>query len=275
MRFRDMACAHLSEYRQNVLRIADEGVFLHGGREYRKGHILPRECLRQNILEPYRDAFFSSQYGSIKLHKYFHHLNSSQALCINLFFPLLFEGETKSILRSMGVQLSLPVDATFEAESKLEVAVRRTSFDFHLRSSRGEQVFVEVKYTEDGFGAAKNDEDHCKKFRETYLPLLEGSQHLAAVCKDQTFFLRNYQVMRNLVHIAEKSDVVFLFPRGNKTVRLQAEYARDNFLSEAARDRLHIVMVDDVVAELKECYRGGKLDGYYQSFEQKYLGFTQ
>jgi hypothetical protein len=75
--FRDKVCAHLSGYRKSELGIAEEGVFLHRGREHRKRHILPKGCERQNLLDPYGAAFFLSEHRTTKLHQYFHHLNSS------------------------------------------------------------------------------------------------------------------------------------------------------------------------------------------------------
>jgi len=273
--FRDRVCEHLSGYRLSDLGIAEEGVFLHRGREHRKGHILPRGCERQNLLEPYAASFFVSEHRTTKLHQYFHHLNSSQGLCINLFFPLLVEGELALLMRSLKSRVQPPVKATFEAESELEVATRRTSFDFHLRSADGQDTYVEVKYTEDGFGGAKDDCEHRAKFHNTYAPLLKRNGYLTDECKERTFFLKNYQILRNLVHITPKSDVVFLVPRANEKVAQQAENARDKFLLESGRSRMRIIYLEDLVSELIEACRGGALDGYYESFAHKYLGFAR
>jgi hypothetical protein len=273
--FRDRACAHLSGYRKCYLGIEEEGVFFHRGREHRKGHILPRGSERRNLLEPYGASFFLSEHRTTKLHQFFHHLNSSQGLCFNLFFPLLVEGELALLIRSLESTIHPPVKATFEAESELEVAVRRTSFDFHIRNSEGREVFVEVKYTEDGFGAATDDEEHRDKFRDTYAPLLKKTEYLTDECKDPAFFLKNYQILRNLVHITPQSEVRFLFPRANMKVAMQAENAREKFLSESGRNKFRIIYLEDLVSQLIDACRGGKLDGYYESFEQKYLEFAR
>ena len=275
MTFRDKVCAYLSGYRGSDLGIAEEGVFFHRGREHRKGHILPKGCERQNLLEPYAASFFSSEHRTTKLHQYFHHLNSSQALCINLFFPLLIQAELELLMRSLKSTIHPPVKATFEAQSELEVATRRTSFDFHARNAEGREVFVEVKYTEDGFGGAKNDEEHRTKFQETYAPLLKETEYLTDECRDPTFFLKNYQILRNLIHITPRSDVVFLFPRANAKVTQQAENAREKFLLVSGRSRMRIIFLEDLVSDLIDACRGGKLDGYYESFEHKYLGFAR
>ena len=53
-------------------------------------HILPKEKKDLNIIEGIRNDFWPYlNKTDIKLHQYFHHLNSSQALCFNLFFPLI------------------------------------------------------------------------------------------------------------------------------------------------------------------------------------------
>jgi hypothetical protein len=273
--FRDRVCAHLSGYRKIHLGIDEEGVFYYRGHEHRKGHILPMGSERRNLLEPYGALFFLSEHRTTKLHRFFHHLNSSQGLCFNLFFPLLVEGELALLTRSLGSTIQPPVKATFEAESELEVAVRRTSFDFHIRNAEGREVFVEVKYTEDGFGGATDDEEHRKKFRDTYAPLLKKTEYLTDECKAPAFFLENYQILRNLVHITPQSEVRFLFPRANMKVAMQAENAREKFLTESGRNKFRIIYLEDLVSQLIDTCRGGKLDGYYESFEQKYLEFAR
>jgi hypothetical protein len=273
MTFRDEACKHLSDYRKSRLAIDEEGVYFHRGREHLKGHILPSGSERRNLLEPYGASFFLSEHGTAKLHRYFHHLNSSQGLCFNLFFPLLAEQQWELLTKSLASTIHSPVVPTFEALSTLEVALRRTSFDFHLQNAEGREVFVEVKYTEDGFGGAKNDAEHQEKFTDTYAPLLKDNVYLTEQCRDPTFFLKNYQILRNLVHITPKSEVRFLFPRANKKVKRQAEYAIANLLTESGRSRFRIIYLEDLVTQLIEACQGQKLDGYYQSLRQKYLEF--
>ncbi|WP_156968950.1 PGN_0703 family putative restriction endonuclease [Arenimonas metalli] len=273
MTFRDQACAHLCGYRKNNLGLAEEGVFVHRRIPHHKGHILPKGSEQRNLLEGYRDLFFASEYGATDRHRYFHHLNSSQGLCFNLFFPLIHEKQLPLLVRSIGSDMSHPAEARFEFPSPREIAKRRTSFDFYLRGSDRES-YVEVKYTEDGFGRAKQDPEHLEKFRNTYAPLLKDSAYLADECNDPTFFLKNYQVLRNLVHITPTSEVVFLFPRANRKVAEQAECARERFLTDAGRERMRIVFLEDLVGELITACRGTLLGRHYESFHDKYLAFA-
>lgn len=271
MTFRDKACAHLSDYRERTLGLP-AGSFLYRGRDIPKGHILPRKYLRHNVLEPYRDRFFASKHGKIKLHQYFHHLNSSQALCINLLFPALAERQHSALINALGLRINSPFQPCFESESTVEIAKRRTSFDFHLKT-QDEDVFVEVKYTEEGFGAASDDLEHRQKFVDTYAPLLKASPFLTRACRDCTFFLKNYQVLRNLVHITEKSQVVFLFPKANDVVAEQAAQARESFLTEQGKQRLHIRFLEDVVSTFIESCVAHPLRNHYEKVREKYLAF--
>ena len=275
MTFRTRACDHLSVYMRDCLGIKEMGVFFYRGQKLQKTHILPRGSECRNLLEPYGSSFFLSEHNTAKRHRFFHHLNSSQALCFNLFFPLLTEGALDLLAQSLGSTIHPPFKSTFEAESELEVAERRTSFDFHIQNAEGHEVFVEVKYTEDGFGTAKNDEEHQNKFRDTYAPLLKNNEYLTGECKDQDFFLKNYQILRNLIHIRSQSEVTFLFPRANMKVAKQAEHARSHFLSEKGRNKFHIIYLEDLVPQLVDACKGGKLDGYYESFEKKYIAFLR
>jgi len=81
----------LVEYKktQKDLRNLDSGTYR--GKLY--DHILPladkKYKNKANIIEYYRDDFYKSELSKIKYHKYFHHLNSSQAMCINFFYPLI------------------------------------------------------------------------------------------------------------------------------------------------------------------------------------------
>jgi hypothetical protein len=113
------------------------------------------------------------------------------------------------------------------------------------------------------------------KFREIYAPLLKTNEYLTDDCKDPTVFLKNYQILRNLVHITPRSEVRFLLPRANLKVAKQAENAIENFLSDSGQSRFRIIYLEDLVSELINACRDGELDGYYESFEQKYLAFAR
>lgn len=273
MHFKDLVLEHLSQYRVESLGLLEDGIFNYRGRKIPKSHILPISDRDKNIIEAYRDKFFKSEYSHIDLHRYFHHLNSSQALCVNLFYPLIAEDELSLFLEFLGIRSKVGLDSLFEKESDLETTRgRRTSFDFYVQLENNGSIFVEVKYTEDVFGKAKNDAEHQRKFRETYLPLLtDKSQYLAPICMDESVFFKHYQILRNLVHISDVDYVVLLFPSSNVAVAEGALYARDHLLTPAGRERLRIVYLDEFVKFLEDKSADNQLDGYYQCFRTKYL----
>ncbi len=274
MNFRNLACDHLAQYKINVLGLQEDGKFRYQGQDIAKAHILPlvdSKSHELNILAEYRNQFFASDYANIKRHQFFHHLNSSQALCINLFYPLMAENVLTLFLKYLDVEPATDINAIFEKESDLENAARRTSFDFYVQHADVRKIYVEVKYTEDGFARAKKDAEHREKFQKTYLPLVTASPFLSSACRDEDFFLNNYQVLRNLVHISDTSHVVLLFPSTNTVVAREALAAKDNLLTDAGRARLRIVLLDEFVSFLETACVSSSLDGYYKAFRTKYL----
>lgn len=272
MKFCDLACEHLSQYRVEVLGVKEDGIYHHQGRKTPKAHILPFSIRDKNILEQYRDQFFSSDHADIKFHQYFHHLNSSQALCVNLFYPLVAENALNLFGEYLGLSVASDLSSLFEKESDIEIAARKTSFDFFVQQRETKKIFVEVKYTENGFAQAKNNEEHQTKFAATYLPLLkEKKSFLMPECEDCDFFLRYYQILRNFVHISENDHVVLLFPAANTVVAKEAIYARDHFLTDEGRAKLRIVYLEEFVPFLESRCSDTDLEGYYKAFREKYL----
>ncbi|KAA6313342.1 hypothetical protein EZS27_035872, partial [termite gut metagenome] len=82
---------HLSTYKSGTYKDIKDGQYNYKGNIYYYPHIFPRICGNLNLLETYRDDFLKSDLSKINFHRYFHHLNSSQAMCINFFYPLIKE----------------------------------------------------------------------------------------------------------------------------------------------------------------------------------------
>ena len=271
MRFRSWACEHLAQYKVEVLGVQEDGLFHYCGRDIPMSHILPINYRKMNILERYRSRFFSSDFAKVRLHRFFHHLNSSQALCINLFYPLIAEHALGLFREFLGIKTEVDSRPFFEKKSEIEIAARRTSFDFYIQGASASNIFVEVKYTEVGFGQGRNDDEHRDKFDKTYLPLVEKSLFLVRRCQEKEFFLKHYQILRNLIHISDSDYVVFLLPAANCVVHKEAIWARDQMLTEAGRARLKIVFLEKFVSFLENRCSDSPLGGYYKAFRTKYL----
>lgn len=261
---------HLALYKRDVLQVLEDGIWPGNGKPY--PHILPKKYGKLNILPAFRYEFWTwLDPEHIRLHRFFHHLNSSQALCFNLFFPFLNrEGEKlEAIVQALGFAEELASGACFEFEPDPSEG---TNFDFIIPLSSGRRILFEVKYTESGFGAARDDEEHRTKFQDTYR--LRTAERFEAPFCSQASFLRNYQILRNLWHLdLEKEDTaVFLIPRANESLR-RAEAIIRSCLLPPLRERAKIVYLEDLLSRLGASSEvsGSYKKGALAEFKAKYF----
>lgn len=259
---------HLATYKRDTLAVRENGTFF--GREY--PHILPPKRGRLNILPRFRDQFYASSHSRIRFHQFFHHLNSSQALCVNLFYPLVARHQLQLLTRYVGIETDSYPTPTFEKLSEIENSKRRrTNFDFHLRYPEGQEIFVEVKYTERQFGRAADDAEHREKFDRTYAPLLRNSTYLVDKCHDRTFFLANYQVLRNLIHAGPKARILFLLPSAKFSIANDLVKSVEKLLTDSGKALVQVIFLDDLVTYFTSRCDDRVLVEYYQAFREKYL----
>jgi len=265
----------LGLYRKERLGIEKPGFFRYRGQNLLKEHILPTELKKYNIIQYYRDSFFSSSSSQIKFHKYFHHLNSSQALCINFFFPLMLDDKLDLILDLLQIPKRTITGAHFEKESDLETgAGRRTNFDFYMQLADNTKIYFEIKYTEAEFGKAKNDDEHKVKYTKTYCPLLKNNSFIKPEYYEIEKFLNSYQIMRNLCHINDNSYVVFAFPKENQNIHLQTQSAQKKIVTEKGRDKFRILLLEEAIDEVLRQVKSSKLQEHYREFQVKYLNYA-
>lgn len=105
MKYQDILKVHLAEYKRTQLGITESGIFYRNGRAYE--HILPAAQAMLNVFDEARPTLKKLlEKKQIKLHRDFHHLNSSQAFAFNLFFSY-FDGDataSSTLLRALGQQ---------------------------------------------------------------------------------------------------------------------------------------------------------------------------
>ncbi|MDE6265892.1 MAG: hypothetical protein K2M07_00885 [Muribaculaceae bacterium] len=165
------------------------------------------------------------------LHPYAHHLNSSQLLCYATFQPLLEEeniGDATHHPKEELIKLIkdlLCIDISKDAKCKFEyiddlkwekrdgsIQPEGTSFDFHI-ADKNIEVFFEIKFTEFGFGKAKNDENHKEKIEDTYLFRVKD---IVGKKVSKKYIIQNYQLFRNIIRSnSEKKLVVFITDNSN------------------------------------------------------------
>ena len=216
----------LSEYKITHFKGLENGICKNNKRKY--SHILPVANQFDNFLPKYKEDL--SKYireKNIKLHSAFHHLNSSQAMCLNMFYPLFKEKKLDLLIKVLKLGSdSVDYDSVcFEKESILdkEKNYRPTNFDFYFRTNDGKEIHFEIKYTEQGFGTPKRDQEHVAKYESVYKKHCSAIDSKYCNCDN---FLDKYQLMRNLIHISNNSYVVFIFPENNKNIKQQAEFAK-------------------------------------------------
>lgn len=272
--FKNVVWEHLGRYRQHALKISAKGTYRGGIYD----HILPQEHYRANLLEPVRDRFWeyaSNEMVGLRpltghLHKYFHHLNSSQAMCFNLFYPFLVEASGTNQL----VQILLGQMDEVAAEARFEhviCAEEGTNFDFFIRCASGRKLLFECKFTETEFGQAKADQRHRDKLEQIYKPMLRGKAKLEAL-QESTFF-KHYQLLRNAAHVNPKNrDHLFIiFPRGNPGVEsplVKKAGKIYELLEDAMHSSVSILLLEDIISRIEE--RHG-LNGHWSLFREKYL----
>lgn len=238
MKYQDETKASLSDYKTTHFKGLENGIWKRNKKQY--PHILPVDYWFENLLPNYRTElkdYISAQ--NVKLHPDFHHLNSSQAMCLNMFYPLFKEKKLDLIVKALKLDNdSVNYDSVcFEKESKIEKEMghRPTSFDFYFRTNNGKEIHFEIKYTEQEFGKAKRDKEHFDKYESVY------KKHCSAIdskyCNCDSF-LSNYQLMRNVIHVTNSSYVVFLFPANNIKINKQAEFAKSNLIKSGFQQNI-------------------------------------
>lgn len=258
---------HLTHYKQSRLGVIEDGPSCTNGQP--KGHILPRTLYRQNILEGYRTEFWDFWAGArSKLHDGFHHLNSSQAMCFNLFFPLVVDSEASILIpRSLGLGSEQVSSTAFE---KIPDSQEQTNFDFYIELESGRRIFVEMKLSESHFGSTKGDERRLNKLRDIYMARLQGKV-LEAALIPKTFF-KNYQLLRSVSFLRPTNDdlLLLVFPQANAALTKGVRFLEEH-LSPGLDTHVKVLYIEDILRRIRSEAGEPLLQVHYQAFEEKYI----
>lgn len=190
-----------------------------------------------------------------KPHMYAHHLNSSQVICYEFFKPLIENKDNMSkVVNKMEIpfQISNNFEAVFEKEFENGDG---TNFDFFLSDNK-HNIYIEVKYTEQGFASCKNDENHRKKFKDIYRNRIKDSFCIEKNEIDFTQMRKYYQLFRNVLQIQKETDfVVFLFPKENSIAKKEFEDFRDTYLSEKGKNNVKGVFWEDLTDFMSSTFK--------------------
>lgn len=254
----------LIDYKEKELKIFKDGVW----RNNTYKHILPKDYEDKNFLLDEVQNYVKS--NKISMHHGSSHLNSSQVMCINFFQPLIHHNLLKEFLKIINIDFFNVNIESFGFEH-IENLLEGTNFDFYIKMKNGERIFFEIKYTEDGFGRAKNDSSHKNKIQHVYDKMAKNSKYFKSGITDQEDFLKNYQIYRNLMYIQNEKDyVVFIYPFDNDNLHVQLK----NILSENKYP--NAINLDwkkiclDIINYAKE---NKELSDYYTEFQRKYINY--
>ena len=208
-----------------------------------KSHILP---LKGNINTPKTRSEAIIKYTGLdpkvlsdflktkNIHQYAHHINSSQLLGLSIFGNMVNSNgspkqELIDLMKHFGIEISNLAKCVFEYQDNIKWEQKKekegTSFDFFIEEGN-KRYFFEFKFTEDGFGKAKNDNRHIEKIRDVYSTRIKKSTILKTPVEEGQI-MKNYQLYRNLIRRESDNDTIIFITDKENT---QTEKELDNFL---------------------------------------------
>lgn len=267
MNFSDKTKDRLAIYKATTFPDLGNGLWKNNKQSY--PYILPEDNKFDNLLPTYRDKLVDYLYKQqIKLHSNFHHLNSSQAMCLNFFFPLYEERALELITDFLGTaNETINYDTVCFEKDGLEAKFGRrpTYFDFYFETTSGKRFHFEIKYTEGAFSKAELNSNKFDKVYSKFLKPLNISFH-----SSQSFF-ENYQILRNLIHIDDNSFVVFVYPQNNKGVSKGADKVKTDFLISNYHDHFFAATWDKLFGSISTSTTNANIKAQLTDFKNKYL----
>ncbi len=269
MTFTEKIKKHLSHYKVDKFPSLKDGVWKQNKKPY--AHILPEENKFENLLQSYKIILQDYIYKeNIKLHSDFHHLNSSQAMCLNFFFPLFYEHKLDMITEFLGFEHEeINYESICFEKEGLEYELgssRPTSFDFYFETFSAKKIYFEIKYTENKFG--KSNDCDVNKFNKYYIKSLEPiNSNFHNACS----FFEHYQIFRNLIHIRENSFVVFIYPKNNEGIRKESEKVTKEYLKPQFHLNFFDIHWENIFDFIAQRHKMGDFKRQLNEFKEKYL----
>ncbi len=273
MNYQERLRSHLVKYKFRVLGVLANATWKgpRTGAVAEQPHILPAEHARLNILAPYRERFWTEFQGGEgrPLQRDFAHLNSSQAMCFNLFYPLVVDRAWASafVQGVLGVK-DTPRSLAFQY---VEDPEENTHFDFFVQLESGGKIYFETKLAELGFGSLDLAPRERDKLLAYYTPRLSGL--LDPKWLEPDAFFRRYQLLCNLSYLDRPGNLLYLvLPRANESLA-QAVRILPEVTAGPLRDRVRVLHLEDALERIKPLLRGRgeALKNHYREFREKYL----
>lgn len=271
MKFSEVVKNHLSDYKKEELGVYENGVWKRNDRPY--PHILPPDLWEFNLLENYRqDLANYIEEKNIHLHQDFHHLNSSQAVCLNFFYPLIAERKIDMLLEVLELENEIAEDWAFE---KILFPKEGTTFDFYLKLQSGKQIFFEIKYSEQEFGKVKSIGKYRRKYEEFYKNRLQGK--IMPGLNEYDELIEHYQLLRNISYIdaAKNHLYIIICPQDNEKLIQEYKDVLEHVIVPELHGKIRLQTWDSLVTAFNQLLLSKnaplRLLHHYSQFEEKYL----
>ncbi len=260
----EMIKNNLVNYKLNVLGIPGSGFY---GKK-QEDHILPRACSGANYMFDISNLVFKKHHG-------FHHLNSSQTMCVNFFAPML-EDNCKLLSKLLAFLLNEDVKViNFEFEYTNKKIYGDTNFDFYCQDANKHNYYFEIKYTEQGIAkkcSAKDqsDENLIKVYDEKYRDNVESDGSQLVIDNPLIFMKEHYQAFRNIscANEVKNNYCFFITMEGNEKTKNELNEALSYVKSDKYVKSLYWESIVQLALELVE--DDPELFGYYLEFKNKY-----
>lgn len=268
----------LEKYKKARLGVSQKG--LYNGKVYNGyDYILPKELQNLNIIETYRKEFFEyleclENEKRLKLHQYFNHLNSSQAMCFNFFFPFIFEDKIAYLTNLLQIDGTKIDECTFE---KVINDKENTNFDFYMEFPSKRKALFEIKYTENGFGSTIDDSRHKNKYEQIYKEMIKDKLNQEYIDNREEFF-NNYQILRNISYLNKNNNdfVIFIYPRENLKLKSQLDEVLGKMINKSYLNNIKVFTWEDLIYKVEQELRTSnpipyRLLSNLELFKEKYL----
>ena len=272
--FRSKAMSHMKNYKEKFLRLSESVDYK--GRKY--DHILPEKHYELNFSPEVSEKLISSKFlSTIHWNRYSHHLNSSQVMAVNFFYPLISHQELNVFLALAGIDDEIIYDVNhifFNKKSEKEnTEGRRTCFDLYLKLKSGKEVYIKTTYTNGCYGRALN-EGYIERYREVYEPMLKESAVIREEYKSESYFMDNYRFMRSIAHLDENSHLIVIYPRENWAIREKSLTFKEDILEPEYAANFIPMAWEELLELLIEKVNDNNVARFYESwFKDKYFRY--
>ncbi|RNF39595.1 hypothetical protein EEX84_08975 [Planococcus salinus] len=237
-------------------------------------YILPKDKRELNFLSAYRhetENYVKAE--KIKLHQFFHHLNSSQAMCLNFFYPLIVEHQLSLVLKVLNLPDEQIEEAAFE---HILPGGEKTNFDFYMKLKSGKEILFEIKYMEKGFGKSTSCETLERQYQNVYREMLTGK--IRSGVDELEALGKNYQLLRNIAHLewGDERLLVNICPGQNLKLHKEYKNVMDKIVVPELHKNIRMVTWESLLERMNDQLEehpsfSNKLEKHYKEFEEKYL----